>query len=527
MQIKRLLSIFMSLVMVFGISLFNEYESYASVMTTQELVPTVNDSDTLMTYQEFNSKVTDGAYVIPGLMSSVSYNKQLKRFATTQTMCPQAICKVGHYTLITAYDSSNDSSGASICRSVIYVLDANNALEKTLVLPDSYHVGGIAYDSLNQLILITKASKSAVGIISLEDFNKYLNFSSKFVNINYTIDENDSDKFIESASSVTYKNGLVYIATFGAGVDSYAYCYTPVYDKINKTYTLYYKYSMPLPSYTQGFSLAEYKGKLRLFASVSYGRNETKGVYLSYLYSYVFDEQTGNKTFDNVLACPPMLELTYTEGGKLYCLFESAASIYRGVSRKPLSYVVPIKLSLLCDEKQGSLINIRTTNVNNGKNVVIDCSIPNAKVFYGTNMPYYSNSYIALGKSYKAPYLTQKSSRLYAVAVSNGRIIACDSAYVSVGKASAPSKLKVTKKTKSTVSLSWSSAPNATSYEIYQSTSKTKNFKKIATVSSSKKSYKKTNLKKNKTYYYKVRAVRKGYINSSYTKTVSAKTLKK
>ena len=526
MKTKKIISVILSLALAVGVVSASVYEPRASVITTQELVPTVNDMDTLNTYQEFNTKVTDGAYVIPGLMSSVSYDKQLKRFATTQTMCPQAICKVGHYTLITAYDSATDSSGASISRSVVYVLDANNALAKTLVLPDSYHVGGIAYDSVNQLILITKASKSAVGIISLEDFNRYMNFSSAFVNVDYTIEENDSDNFIESASSVTYKNGLVYLATFGAGADSYAYCYTPVYDKTKNTYTLLYKYKMSLPSYTQGFSLSQYKGKLRLFASVSYGRNETKGIYLSYLYTYTFDDQTGTKTFDNVLSCPPMLELNYSQGGKLYCLFESASAIYRGVSRKPLSYVVPLKLSALCDEKQGSLINVRTSNVANGKRVYIDCAIPDAKIYYNVNMPYYSTSYIASAYSYKGSYLKQNSSMVYAVAVLNGRIIASDGAYISVSTASAPSNLKASKKTKNSVSLSWSAASNATSYEVYQSTSKTKNFKKVATVSASKKSYKCTKLKKNKTYYFKVRAVRNGYKNSKYTYTVGAKTLK-
>ena len=176
MKFKKILSIFLSAVLVVITLSFSTCSSFAAVMTTQEEVTNVNNYDTLMTYPEFNSKVTDGAYLCPGLMSSVSYDKQIKRITATQSMCPQAICKVNQYTLITAYDSSvYDNS--SICRSVIYVLDNNDVLVKTLILPDSYHVGGIAYDSSNGLILITKASKSAVGVISLDDFNKYMRFS--------------------------------------------------------------------------------------------------------------------------------------------------------------------------------------------------------------------------------------------------------------------------------------------------------------------------------------------------------------
>lgn len=526
MRFKKSFSLFISLVLTVTALLAVDYESYASVMTTQEDVSGVNSVDTLLTYPEFNSKVTDGAYLIPGLVSSVSYNKQTKHFATTQTMCPQAICKVNHYTLITAYDSATDSKGASISKSVVYVLDDNDKLVKTLVLPDSYHVGGIAYDSTNGLILITKASASTVGVISLDDFYKYMRFSSSFVNVNYTIEENDSNKFIYSASSVAYKNGRVYLGAFGAGSDSIAYCYTPVYNKAKNTYYLKYNYKFYLPNYTQGFSMTDYKGKLRLFASVSYGRNETKGVYCSYLYTYTFNQSNGNKTLDNVLSCPPMLELTYPEGGKLYCLFESAASIYRNVSRKPLSYVMPLKLSLLCDEKQGGIVNINVSNVNNGKKISVNCALPNAKIYYSSSMPYYRYSKITSCYLYKNSYLKQKSGTVYAVAVVDNRIVAADTVYVSVSKVSPPSKLKAKSKSKSSITIGWNAASNATSYEIYRSTSKSKNYKKIATVSSSHKSYKNTKLKKNKTYYYKVRAVRKGYVNSNYTNILSAKTKK-
>ena len=351
-----------------------------------------------------------------------------------------------------------------------------------------------------------------------------MRFSSNFVSVHYTIDENDSNNFITSASSVTYKNGYVYLATFGAGSDSFAYCYTPVYDRANNTYTLIYNYKFSLPSYTQGFSISNYKGKLRLFASVSYGRNETKGVYCSYLYTYVFDESNGNKTLDNVLACPPMLELTYAQGGKLYCLFESAAYEYRDVSRKPLSCIVPLKMSLLCDEKKGSFVNINVSNVANGKKVRVDCNIPNSKIYYSASMPYYSKSKIRSCYAYNKAYLKQSSGTVYAVAVVDGRIVASDAVYVSVSKASSPSKLKVKSTSKNSALISWKAASGATSYEIYRSTSKSKKYKKVATVSSSKKSYKNKKLKRNKKYYYKVRAVRKGYVNSKYSNIVSAKT---
>lgn len=493
----------------------------APLITTQEDVATVNSQDTLMTYCEFNSKAAGDSYLIPGLVSAVSYDKNKKKYSTVSTMCPQAMCKVGHYTLITAYDSDEN------CRSVIFVLDSARMLVKTLVLPDSYHVGGIAYDSQNEVILITKASASAVGVISLEDFNKYMSFSSSFVQIKYTIEENESDNFISSASSVTYKGGRVYIGTFDSSTASYAYCYIPVYDKAANKYTLYYQYKFSLPSYTQGFTIAQYKGKTRMFASVSYGRNETKGIYCSYIYSYVFNETDGSKSFDNILSAPPMLQQTYVEGGKLYCLFESASAVYRDVSVKPLSYVVSLKLSALCDEKKGEFVDISVSDVNGGKKVSVTSSVPDSTIYYSASMPYYRyGKMISTSYVYKKSYTKTNTGMVYAVAVSNGRIVAADAVYVNIGKASAPSKPKIKATGKSSITVSWSKASGATGYQIYSSTSKNSGYKLAATVSSSKTSYKNTGLKKNKKYYYKIRAVRKGYLNSKYTSVVSAKTKK-
>ena len=66
MQNKKIISLFIAIVLIVTALLPVDYESFASVTTTQEDVPGVNSMDTLLTYPEFNSKVTDGAYLIPG-----------------------------------------------------------------------------------------------------------------------------------------------------------------------------------------------------------------------------------------------------------------------------------------------------------------------------------------------------------------------------------------------------------------------------------------------------------------------------
>ncbi len=67
--------------------------------------------------------------------------------------------------------------------------------------------------------------------------------------------------------------------------------------------------------------------------------------------------------------------------------------------------------------------------------------------------------------------------------------------------------LKVSKTTRSTVTLKWDSYSEATGYEIHKATSKDGDYSKIKTTSST--SFKRTGLTTNKTCYYKVRAYKK------------------
>lgn len=488
--------------------------------TTQGPADNVFFASSLEPYYEFNSKLADGAFYIPGLNNAVSYNNEFKCYSPNDTMIPQGMCTVEQFTLITAYDSDEAA------KSVIYVLDYNKNIVKTLILPDSYHVGGITYDINNKLILITKGSKCEVGIISYDDFSKYLRFNSPFIKINYTISESVSNIKAKSASGVTYKNGRVYLSAFGSGSTSYAYCYTPYYDALNNAYYLTYQYKFSIPNYTQGITISSYKEKTRMFVSVSYGRSESKNIYCSYLYTYTFDETTGSKALDNVLTCPPMLQQTYCLGGKLYCLFESAAKLYKYDNKNPVDIVIPIKLSSLCDEKQGNNINISVKDVANGKYISIKTNISGASIYYSSSMPYISRNKVVDGYKYTKAYTKTASSMVYAVAVLKGRIVASDAVYVNVSRTAAPSKLKITAKSSKAVNLSWKTASNAGGYYVYRSTSANGKYTLVGTVKSNKGSFKDKNVKAKKTYYYKVKAFRNGFANSSYTGYVKVTTKK-
>jgi C1A family cysteine protease len=81
---------------------------------------------------------------------------------------------------------------------------------------------------------------------------------------------------------------------------------------------------------------------------------------------------------------------------------------------------------------------------------------------------------------------------------------------------------------KTSAKLSWAATDGAAGYEVYRATSKNGTYTKVATVK--KKSYTDTKLKKNTTYYYKVRAYKKSGSTTVYGKlsgAVKIKTKKK
>lgn len=70
-----------------------------------------------------------------------------------------------------------------------------------------------------------------------------------------------------------------------------------------------------------------------------------------------------------------------------------------------------------------------------------------------------------------------------------------------------PSKIKIKKQNNLKVNISWTGVEKATGYEIYRSTNKKKNFKKIASVKANK--YTDNSIESGKAYYYKICAVKK------------------
>lgn len=96
----------------------------------------------------------------------------------------------------------------------------------------------------------------------------------------------------------------------------------------------------------------------------------------------------------------------------------------------------------------------------------------------------------------------------------------------TIGKTSITSIMSVTS---DQMRITWKKVSNATSYEVYRSTSATGNFKRIATVKGSVKKYTDRTVKSGKKYHYKIVAVGnlEGVrISSGYSQTATFRTLR-
>ncbi|MCQ4635805.1 N-acetylmuramoyl-L-alanine amidase [Anaerovorax odorimutans] len=132
----------------------------------------------------------------------------------------------------------------------------------------------------------------------------------------------------------------------------------------------------------------------------------------------------------------------------------------------------------------------------------------------GTTLSY-KNSKLKTGKTY---YYKVRPFRKSASGTRYGSYSSIKSAKVKPGTPSVSSKAGKRK-----ITVKWKKVTGASRYVVYRATKKSGKYKKIATLKSNRRSYTNKKLKKNKRYYYKVRAYRtvkgkKYYSNySSYT----------
>ncbi len=259
-------------------------------------------------YADFTKRITlNKNVIVPGIKSTNVYGFE------SNSMVLQAVCFAGDYMLISAYDSKDEE------RSVVYVVNRGNGQYlTTLVLPDSYHVGGIAFDGNNVWI----STGAAVSCFAYSSVQQAAVSGEDAVFVSYYAKYPTAVQ----ASFISYYDDVLWVGVHKETKSAKMYGY-----KIENKATqpaLTQKYVMGIPSRTQD---VEFINKKNIIISRSNQVNpSTSKYYISRMERYKLDwsqksqGKVKRKKCTGKLTMPPMMEGIALRGKYLYVSFESA-----------------------------------------------------------------------------------------------------------------------------------------------------------------------------------------------------------
>lgn len=262
-----------------------------------------------------NQTTIDKAYI---------YNKAIERQATIDELDSyvlQGICKMDNNYLVTAYDSDKEKN------SLIYILDEKFNLLATKELETNAHVGGIAYDNINQNIWITDIDGKVKVYDKKEITNKYKKQAKSKKTI-YIGEHMNNIYGVKSIAYITIKDNKLFVGNFNADDKSILKEYPINEDgyidrkkvKISK-----------LTANIQGINFYEKDNKTYLITSSSFGRyfNTELRVYEYKNTGYDYREKE-----IGIIYTPPMMEEIEILDGKIITVYESNAEIYKTLTNR-------------------------------------------------------------------------------------------------------------------------------------------------------------------------------------------------
>lgn len=269
----------------------------------------VKASKLYKTYAEF-AKALDlkKTLIAPGIKTTNVYGFISKNMVT------QAITFADKYMLMTAYDYAGEE------KSVVYVIDRKTKKYiTTMALPDSYHVGGMAFDGYNVWV----STGAAVSCFTYDDIIAAVNSGEDSYQIAY------KTKCVvkTQASFVTYYNKKLWIGTHVETKSSKMYGYSISGKKSMPILTQ--TFSMTIPSRTQDVLFLK-DGTMILSRSNQISSKMSK-YYISELRKYKpgwGKKKKGNikiKKTKGKITMPPMMEGISYKSGYIYTSFESAS----------------------------------------------------------------------------------------------------------------------------------------------------------------------------------------------------------
>ena len=292
-------------------------------------------------FQHKKEKYNYNLIPIPGLSytDTVTKDDHLRK-ETCTSMTPQGLVVTDKYIYVSAYCYTHEHN------SVIYQIDKKtNKFIKTIILPDTSHVGGLAYDDTNHILWIAtkkyNTSKddtnlSTVSCITQDVIDNY-DFEIQKQPIRYN---KTYQTAFTNTSFMTYHDGYLYTGLFtkdenNPGITAKIKILEDGLTIDTEPMSYYY-----IPNYVQSIAFTE--DKIIIVKSYSY-KTSTILVYKN-------DEKTID--FKNTkplkeITTYPMLEQIYPYDNRLYMIYESSAYAYRYTPGIKIDHIVNINNNIL------------------------------------------------------------------------------------------------------------------------------------------------------------------------------------
>lgn len=278
------------------------------------------------TYKRLSDDIDDDATIpIPGTLSTCA---SADGDVVTDSYISQGFCSADRYWLITAYDSGKKYP------SVIYAVDSESKeLVSTLLLPNTYHVGGIAFDG-SRIWLTGDTSdrykdRPFVQYILYDDFLRMIRKSVAEVT-----EKRISDRvYIKNKPSfLEYDSGRLWVGTYiGTKGTKEGYIYGYPVNEDGSLNTIMYSVITAIDSSAQGMDI---DGKY-LYISSSY-KGDAMGIKSSFITKYeISPSKDGNPCLyvadreSKRVEVPKMNEEILVEDGLIHINFESSATKWK------------------------------------------------------------------------------------------------------------------------------------------------------------------------------------------------------
>lgn len=295
-----------------------------------------------------NTVLNGTSFPIPGLITTNTINNSngVNEYVNNDTYVPQGICRMGKYILISAYQETyKKNMWKAEYNSVIYVVNGSTfEYITTLVLPNTYHNGGIAFDGYN--VWLTNSKNKAVYYIKKEVIENKIPKESSSRPYSFMINESElgkSYRIENTPSCLTYHDGKLWVGTYGGNGQIYGYMLSET--SSDEPILTNYKPDTITAATIVGMSAAaakcingiEFDGS-DLYISVSSGR---QGVSKHIIRAKKVGNANIGSSYKVVkkVVIPDMSEEMLIEGDILYCVFESGANHYNGTYGKGPSIV--------------------------------------------------------------------------------------------------------------------------------------------------------------------------------------------